>query len=126
MANVGKRRIIPSCYNSLMKSPTKQLYDQDWKQWAEETVIFSFIIPGIIVFITSLNNGMDFRTAGVVSAISLSTAAVNLYGKYKNGETPFPVSQEVITTVHNLEPIIEKETEDKLTTPVELTSSNSA
>lgn len=82
-----------------MKSESGKLNSEDWEKWIEETIIFSLLIPAIVVFIASLNSGMDFKSSIAVSLTVLVQALTNLYSKYKAGKTPLPVNEEIVEAV---------------------------
>lgn len=66
-------------------SNTNSLNKQDMKEWAVQTIIYSVIIPVLLTFLTSLQNGVDFKTAAMLGVYSLVSALVNLLGKYQAG-----------------------------------------
>lgn len=70
-------------------------------EWGKQTLIYSIIIPGAIVLLTSLQNGIDVRTAIIATAISIITALTNLHAKYSSGVKTVPTA--VDTTV--IEPV---------------------
>lgn len=62
-----------------------QLNAQDLYEWAIQTSIYSIAIPVVLVFLTSLQNGIDFKAAVTAATYALLSALVNLLGKFQSG-----------------------------------------
>jgi len=72
-------------------SPKNTLSKQDVKEWLLQTVIYSIAIPSVLVFLTSLHNGVDFKTSLIAGAYAVISALVNLLTKLSAGQPTQPV-----------------------------------
>ncbi len=68
-------------------SVKNSLNSQDWTEWIIQTGIYSVAIPAVLVFLTSLQNGIDFKAAVTATTYALLSALVNLLGKFQSGST---------------------------------------
>lgn len=68
-------------------SPAGTLSKADWKEWIVQTIIYSVLIPAGIVFLSSLQNGLDIKAAGIAAAYAIVSALVNLHAKFSAGVT---------------------------------------
>ncbi len=68
------------------------LNQQDWTEWIIQTGIYSVAIPVVLVFLTSLQNGIDFKAAVTAATYALLSALVNLLGKFQSGTPAQPVT----------------------------------
>ncbi len=66
-------------------SVKNSLNSQDWTEWIIQTGIYSIAIPVVLVFLTSLQNGIDFKAAATAATYALLSALVNLLGKFQSG-----------------------------------------
>ncbi len=82
-----------------MQSTKNNLNTQDWTEWTIQTGIYSVGIPVILVFLTSIQNGIDLKTAITTATYALLSALVNLLGKFQSGGN-VPSSTNVTTQLH--------------------------
>lgn len=73
-----------------MNSTKNSLNSQDLQEWAMQTGIYSVAIPVVLVFLTSLQNGIDFKAAATAATYALLSALVNLLGKFQSGVPSTP------------------------------------
>lgn len=68
-----------------MQSTKNTLNSTDVEEWLIQTGIYSIVLPIILVFLTSLQNGIDFKAAVTTATYALLSALVNLLGKLQAG-----------------------------------------
>jgi len=68
-------------------SPKNSLSKEDFKEWAMQTGVYSLAIPALLVFLTSVQNGVDLHAALVAGCYALISALVNLLLKLNAGNT---------------------------------------
>lgn len=77
-----------------MISPQNSLNNDDWVEWLIQTLQYSVIIPGALLFLTSLQNGVDVKSAALTASYASLSALLNLVIKFKSG-LPQPVTPPV-------------------------------
>lgn len=70
-----------------MQSTKNTLNATDIQEWLIQTGIYSIVLPIVLVFLTSLQNGIDFKAAVTTATYALLSALVNLLGKFQSGGT---------------------------------------
>jgi len=65
-------------------SRSGELNRKDWEQWAKNLLIFS--APALILFLTELSHGTDWKKAMSFLYLALINALIDLLKKYNAGK----------------------------------------
>lgn len=79
-----------------MRSNKNSLNKQDIKEWLVQTIIYSLIVPVLVTFLTSIESGVNIKTAATVACISFLTAFINLLKKYQSGTPASPITPQAV------------------------------
>lgn len=90
-----------------MQSTKNTLNATDIQEWLIQTGIYSIILPIVLVFLTSLQNGIDFKAAVTTATYALLSALVNLLSKFQAGGVIGSTVTQTVSTVSQPTPPIE-------------------
>ena len=82
-----------------MQSTKNTLNATDIQEWLIQTGIYSIVLPIVLVFLTSLQNGIDFKAAVTTATYALLSALVNLLGKFQGGSNTNPTGISAANTI---------------------------